>query len=74
MGGKGTHVALRKHPYEDPHYWSSRTTSDGVATLGWSADLNEFYYLIKERYADRFVKSAPVLINFLFGVTLLTWS
>ena len=44
---------LNKHFYEDPNYWSSRATHEGVATNGWSACLNDFYYSIKERYVNQ---------------------
>lgn len=45
------------HPYEDPKYWSNRATAEGVATLGWSERLNQFYYDIKQnRLADYLAK------------------
>lgn len=52
-------IFMNKHPYEDPQYWSTRATCNGVATLGWSSRLNDFYYSIKERYVTQLLDSLP---------------
>jgi ubiquinone/menaquinone biosynthesis C-methylase UbiE len=48
-----------KHPYEDPNYWSRRATREGVATLGWSIGLNEYYYSMKDKYVSSFLAKVP---------------
>jgi len=48
-----------RHYYEDAAYWSKRATAEGVATLDWSARLNEHYYSIKRRHAERWLRQVP---------------
>src|SRR5690554_5269332 len=49
----------KPHPYEDPNYWSKRASAEGVATLGWSEQLNQFYYTIKEQHLQERLNRVP---------------